>query len=134
MAPKPPKVYDGHALGRDDPMWQCYVKESTKQDGDMVEAWNKNMDVLLVFAALFSAVVTAFLIESYKNLKPDTAYITAASVSRMAELVESMASGKPPPNATMKLPSLYEFQPADSDIAINTLWFCSLTLSMTVAL
>ncbi|CAE6481181.1 unnamed protein product, partial [Rhizoctonia solani] len=134
MAPKPPKVYDGHALGRDDPMWQCYVKESTKQDGDMVEAWNKNMDVLLVFAALFSAVVTAFLIESYKNLKPDAAYITAASVSRMAELVELMASGKPPSNATMKLPSLYDFQPADSDIAINTLWFCSLTLSMTVAL
>ncbi|KEP47565.1 hypothetical protein V565_151220, partial [Rhizoctonia solani 123E] len=52
----------------------------------------------------------------------------------MVELVESMAAGKPPSNATMKIPSLDDFQPADSDIAINTLWFCSLTLSMTVAL
>ncbi|KAJ1304912.1 hypothetical protein OPQ81_006046 [Rhizoctonia solani] len=120
----PPKDYGGRAgsLGRDDPVWPCYVAESTKHDANLVDAWNKNMDVLLV--------VTAFLIESFKSLKPDVAYITAASVSRLVELHTSGRSS----NTAIPLPSLYDFKPTGSDILINSLWFCSLALSMTVAL
>ncbi|KAJ7590267.1 hypothetical protein C8J56DRAFT_1163857 [Mycena floridula] len=44
-----------------------YVREAKIYDEGMVARWKVLMDGLLLFAALFSAVVTAFIIESYKN-------------------------------------------------------------------
>ncbi|KAF8878878.1 hypothetical protein BD779DRAFT_1676698 [Infundibulicybe gibba] len=41
-------------------------------DQDFCAGWNSEIDSLLTFAGLFSAVVTAFTIESYKWLQPDS--------------------------------------------------------------
>ncbi|KAG8732456.1 hypothetical protein FRC11_013530 [Ceratobasidium sp. 423] len=43
-----PTEYDGPALGRDDPVWLHYLGESTQRDMDLVDGWNKGMDVLLL--------------------------------------------------------------------------------------
>ncbi|KAK7686502.1 hypothetical protein QCA50_010100 [Cerrena zonata] len=43
---------------------------------DKVKDYKEYIDTLLVFAGLFSAVTSAFLIESYMLLKPDTSETT----------------------------------------------------------
>ncbi|KZV82927.1 hypothetical protein EXIGLDRAFT_626369, partial [Exidia glandulosa HHB12029] len=52
-------------------VWKVYRDEATAQDEAMLDGWNKTLDILLIFAGLFSAVATAFVIESYKFLQPD---------------------------------------------------------------
>ncbi|KAF8684193.1 hypothetical protein RHS04_01528 [Rhizoctonia solani] len=127
---KPPSDYDGPALGRDDPVWQYYLRESTQRDTDLVDGWNK-------LAGLFSAVVTAFLIESYKNLKSDAdaALVTAVSARRIVDLFEANISREPPPPRNpLPVIDVDGFRPSRNDVVINTLWFFSLALSMSVAL
>ncbi|KAF8870134.1 hypothetical protein BD779DRAFT_1417289, partial [Infundibulicybe gibba] len=41
-----------------------------KFDQDFCAGWNSEIDSLLTFAGLFSAIVTAFTIESYQWLQP----------------------------------------------------------------
>ena len=89
-----------------------------KEDQERCEAWNKEVQNILIFvrlllsfithycnlhlqAALFSAVVTAFLLQSYQLLQPGTT------------------------NATGPLPA---------SIRINIFWSLSLVLSLTTAL
>ncbi|TDL17845.1 hypothetical protein BD410DRAFT_882542 [Rickenella mellea] len=53
-------------------IWIPYLDLADKYDKDLVHNWRDDMDSLLIFAALFSASVTAFVIESYNNLVQDT--------------------------------------------------------------
>ncbi|KAJ7809992.1 hypothetical protein B0H14DRAFT_3480921 [Mycena olivaceomarginata] len=48
-------------------MWAVYISEAEKYDKALVESWKSDMEGLLIFAGLFSASLTAFLIESYKR-------------------------------------------------------------------
>ncbi|KAF8887409.1 hypothetical protein CPB85DRAFT_1441716 [Mucidula mucida] len=41
-------------------VWKTFLEEYSKFDSDMVEDWRDALDVLLVFAGLFSAVVSTF--------------------------------------------------------------------------
>ncbi|TDL17837.1 hypothetical protein BD410DRAFT_534140 [Rickenella mellea] len=84
------------------------------------------MDSLLIFAALFSASVTAFVIESYNNLVQDTGEVT---ISVLLRISQQIANGTLTPAAVR--PS---FQPASIDVAVNILWFLSLAFSLTCAL
>ncbi|KAF8899338.1 hypothetical protein BD779DRAFT_1431892, partial [Infundibulicybe gibba] len=43
-------------------------------DKEFCGGWNSEIDSLLTFAGLFSAVVTAFTVESYKLLQPIPRY------------------------------------------------------------
>ncbi|KAJ7084703.1 hypothetical protein C8R44DRAFT_561806, partial [Mycena epipterygia] len=52
--------------------WSIYVGEAEKYDKALVESWRSNMDSILIFAGLYSASLTAFVIESYKTLTPDS--------------------------------------------------------------
>ncbi|EEB99793.1 hypothetical protein MPER_00435, partial [Moniliophthora perniciosa FA553] len=49
----------------------------------MVKGWRDDIDTLLVFAGLFSAVVTAFAIESYQWLDEDPADTTVALLTQL---------------------------------------------------
>ncbi|KAK7051408.1 hypothetical protein VNI00_004908 [Paramarasmius palmivorus] len=97
----------------------------TKYDNGLVKGWNDDIDTLLVFAGLFSAVVTAFLIESYQWLHQDpqeTAIILLTRISQ--QLNESQ------PTSSEPIPFVAEA----SSIRINCFWFLSLILSLTSAL
>ncbi|OJA16311.1 hypothetical protein AZE42_03366 [Rhizopogon vesiculosus] len=47
--------------------WATYKKVSSEYDDNMLERCNGNMDILLIFAGLFSAVNTTFIIASQPN-------------------------------------------------------------------
>ncbi|KAF8879246.1 hypothetical protein BD779DRAFT_1403385, partial [Infundibulicybe gibba] len=93
-------------------------------DKDLCSGWNSEIDALLTFAGLFSAVVTAFTVESYKLLQPDPQDMT----NRILLNVSAQLAGR---NVT-ELPS--GFTPAPSSVRINALWFLSLTFSLTAGL
>ncbi|KAJ7872529.1 hypothetical protein B0H14DRAFT_2438363, partial [Mycena olivaceomarginata] len=112
-------------------MWHVYNDESEIFDNDMVIESNDNLDILLVFAGLFSSVLTTFVVQTSQALSPDN---TAASNSILLEFValqRAQANGtsfESIPHANIS------FTVALSDVWVNSLWFTSLMLSLTTAL
>ncbi|KAJ7707194.1 hypothetical protein B0H14DRAFT_3172724 [Mycena olivaceomarginata] len=86
------------------------------------------MEGLLIFAGLFSASLTAFLIESYRSLTPDQGAIAIAVLAQISLQLD--------PNSDIKSGAIVtsSFTPSTSSLACNTLWFLSLGLSLCCAL
>ncbi|KAJ6476695.1 hypothetical protein C8R47DRAFT_657305 [Mycena vitilis] len=87
------------------------------------------MEGMLIFAGLFSASLTAFLIESYKTLNPDSGDITALLLAQISQQLAASANG-----TSFQIPPTTPFQPPASSLICNILWFISLGLSLTCAL
>ncbi|KAI0738698.1 hypothetical protein C8Q80DRAFT_1113622 [Daedaleopsis nitida] len=104
--------------------WASCVKALREYDEHMVRGWKEDVDSLLVFAGLFSAVLTAFNIESYKLLQEDPEESTASLLERI-----SMQLAGPIPN----IPASSPFIPDARSVRINILWFSSLVLSLVSA-
>ncbi|KAJ7792721.1 hypothetical protein B0H14DRAFT_3562485, partial [Mycena olivaceomarginata] len=69
-------------------LWAVYISEAEKYDKALVESWKSDMDGLLIFA-LFSASLTAFLIESYKTLSPDQGAMTIALLAQISHQLDT---------------------------------------------
>ncbi|EEB99992.1 hypothetical protein MPER_00173, partial [Moniliophthora perniciosa FA553] len=106
--------------------WEKVLKEVARHDEDMVKGWRDDIDTLLVFAGLFSAVVTAFAIESYQWLDEDPADTT---VALLTQLLLVQVNGSQPVSFEPT-----PFKPDASSIRINIFWFLSLIFSLTSAL
>ncbi|KAH7097280.1 hypothetical protein BKA62DRAFT_582668, partial [Auriculariales sp. MPI-PUGE-AT-0066] len=109
-------------------VWRVYRHRVTGLDEDLLDGWHKTLDVLLIFIGLFSAVATAFIIESYKRLQPDFGEITARGV--VALLAQTNASFAVP----ISIPSFDSVETSARTMWINGLWFSSLTLALVDAL
>ncbi|KAF8524686.1 hypothetical protein BU17DRAFT_84758 [Hysterangium stoloniferum] len=55
----------------DSTIWSLYLKETEKEDKELANSLQVGVDELLIFAGLFGAILTAFLIESRKDLQVD---------------------------------------------------------------
>ncbi|KAJ3818373.1 hypothetical protein F5880DRAFT_1511005 [Lentinula raphanica] len=51
-------------------VWKVYLDEAESHDFEMMTGFRDTIDALLVFAALFSAVVTSFIIAAISSLQP----------------------------------------------------------------
>ncbi|KAJ7665629.1 hypothetical protein B0H14DRAFT_2425022, partial [Mycena olivaceomarginata] len=109
-------------------LWAVYISEAEKYDRALVEGWKSDMEGLLIFAGLFSASLTAFLIESYKTLSPDQGAITIALLAQISRQLD------PGSNARSTDTASSAFTPSSSSVACNILWFLSLGLSLSCAL
>ncbi|KAF5392976.1 hypothetical protein D9757_001099 [Collybiopsis confluens] len=112
-------------MGPNARVWRTYLAESATFDENMIGEARDGLDALLIFAGLFSAVVTSFLVEAAQNLQAD---YTQISATLLYELVYSGRSGSSLPDPSSK------FVPDAWDVWINGLWAVSLTLSLAVAL
>ncbi|KZT62325.1 hypothetical protein CALCODRAFT_446136, partial [Calocera cornea HHB12733] len=86
------------------------------------------MDVLLVFSALFSAVVTAFLVLSLALLSPDMSQQTVDALTAISLQLASMKA--PSSSAPPAYQAPQSFAPATSSVVINIFWALSLTISL----
>ncbi|KAI0773248.1 hypothetical protein BD413DRAFT_540348 [Trametes elegans] len=109
--------------------WSKCVKALREHDHHVVQGWKEDVDSLLVFAGLFSAVVTAFNIESYKLLQEDPDERTASLLARISAQLEANYTTK---TDTLLIPASDLHVDARS-VRINTLWFSSLVLSLVSA-
>ncbi|KAI9429952.1 hypothetical protein H4582DRAFT_1887078 [Lactarius indigo] len=94
------------------------------RDKEMVERYTKEADTTLVFAGLFTAVITVSLVESYKWLSPNPGDET---VKLLAQLV-NISNGIPLENISAG--SGQPFKPSISAIMVNVTWFCSVVLCL----
>ncbi|KAJ3556448.1 hypothetical protein NM688_g2022 [Phlebia brevispora] len=104
--------------------WDRFAQALRNHDESRVKNCNDDIDTLLVFAGLFSAVLTAFNVESYTGLQQDSSNVAVAALTQ----ISSQLSGSP--NLSFVAPS---FKPPASAVRINTLWFSSLVLSLVSA-
>ena len=80
-------------------------------------------------AGLFSAVTTAFIIDSYKWLQPDPTEVSIQLLSRITEQLGGSSNQTAP-----QIRGPTDFRPSVWDVAVNTLWFSSLVCSLIAAL
>ncbi|KII87731.1 hypothetical protein PLICRDRAFT_76274, partial [Plicaturopsis crispa FD-325 SS-3] len=100
-------------------------------DKDMLSSWSNNMDALLTFSGLFSAVVTAFIIEFYPLLQPDPQQGSNALLLEIAQSIHNLANNVAmPSNVTLPQQS----QTSASAIFVNCAWFSSLACTLAVPL
>ncbi|KAF5323808.1 hypothetical protein D9619_012961 [Psilocybe cf. subviscida] len=133
--PKIPRLSDVYSSKpqkpEGDPNTQVF-KLLLQKDTIQCKAWEDEVQNILLFAALFSAVITAFIIESYQRLRPDS---NDTIINLLAHIAERMDGT--PLNGTSSVSSILsgsKFSPSQLDIRINILWFISLILSLTAAL
>ncbi|KAG8708428.1 hypothetical protein FRC08_018908 [Ceratobasidium sp. 394] len=124
----------GQELAHDAAIWKLYLEEAEEHDQELVKGRHASLDMLLLFAALFSAILTAFLIESKDLLQQDPADVSAMLLLSIAQSQLRMEQGLPLPPSASSLQSLPEFAPSMSARWINGIWFTSLGLSLSAAL
>ncbi|KAJ7078745.1 hypothetical protein B0H15DRAFT_788744, partial [Mycena belliarum] len=117
-------------------IWSVYNKEAEKYDKALMESWMRDMKGVLLFAAIFSASLTAFIIESYKTLSPDSTDKIVVLLTRISEQISDLPVMNSSTN-TLHLDTQTHpltFAPTATSLLCNTLWFIGLFLSLTCAL
>ncbi|SJL13739.1 uncharacterized protein ARMOST_17187 [Armillaria ostoyae] len=85
-------------------LWDFYNHEARAADKDMLKHWHDDMSTLLIVAGLFSAVLTAFIIEFYQKLEPDYTAISARQQHTMSINIQALL------NASLNLPDFSHLQ------------------------
>ncbi|KAF9450744.1 hypothetical protein P691DRAFT_638662, partial [Macrolepiota fuliginosa MF-IS2] len=95
------------------------------------ESWRDEVDKLLIFAGLFSGVVTSFAIESYHSVTEDPAETTVILLRTIVHQLDNLSN--PQPNARVdpnpRVPGI-----SGSARRINAFWFLSLALSLSTVM
>ncbi|KAJ7052904.1 hypothetical protein C8F01DRAFT_1032735, partial [Mycena amicta] len=110
-------------------LWSIYVTGAEKYDAALVESWLSDMKGMLIFSGLFSASVTAFIVESYRNLQPTSTEIALSSITQLLALQLGVNTTAP-----MVAEVVVSKGPTQAALICNALWFISLCLSLTCAL
>ncbi|KAF5369032.1 hypothetical protein D9758_003113 [Tetrapyrgos nigripes] len=111
-------------------LWNMYLSQAHEYDKTLLEGWKKDMDGMLLFSALYSASLTALIVESYKKLQPDPADLTTSLLTTISLQLASISNGT---TTTVGLPDT-SFKPMASSLLCNMLWFLSLALALTCSL
>ncbi|KIM29816.1 hypothetical protein M408DRAFT_22687 [Serendipita vermifera MAFF 305830] len=106
-------------------VWDVHNNEAMKVDNELVKDWKESLNSLLLFAAIFAAVLTAFIIESKKLLEPDQTQILVGMVALYFNNIGNLS------NTSF---AQSEFVPSHEAVVINCLLFASLGASLCAAL
>ncbi|KAJ7909332.1 hypothetical protein B0H13DRAFT_1714890, partial [Mycena leptocephala] len=108
------------------PIWHLYMEQAKISDDNLARIFNSDLDPLLIFAGLFSAILSAFLIEIRKGLEEDLQSITN---SLLIILIENQHNSAGP-----QISGPSSFEPTSASRWVNGLWFSSLMFSLMSAL
>ncbi|KAF9038999.1 hypothetical protein BDZ89DRAFT_393123 [Hymenopellis radicata] len=115
-------------------VWRVYVEEATAFDATMIGESRDGLDVMLVFAGLFSAVVTSFLVQVSQSLQADFSQMSAVLLHDLVSIQLAMADTGSFSNITSPSVNPNEkFMPDAMIVWVNGLWLVSLTASLSVA-
>ncbi|KAJ3976650.1 hypothetical protein EV361DRAFT_816327, partial [Lentinula raphanica] len=111
--------------------WWVYLDEATAFDNDMIGELGDSLDILLVFAGLFSAVVTTFVAQTSQALSTDYGSLSASYLGEISTILRASRNS----STVSQIPTTdTTFSPDVGDIWVNGLWFTSLTIALSVAL
>ena len=83
--------------------------------------------------ALYSAALSALLVESYQSLQPDPNTLMITLLTQLVAQSHTYVIGAGYLNSTaqpLDLSTFQDFQPSVAAKRVNILWFASLTLSL----
>ncbi|KAN0136301.1 hypothetical protein V8E53_005906 [Lactarius tabidus] len=120
-------------------LWSLFFRQAKTQDEAQFHSLMGDMDGVLLFAGLFSAVLTSFLVQSIQELQPNPAqqslYYQQQSLAMLVQISQQMASIAPQVSIPSTPPSPYLApSPSSSDILVNCCWLISLICSLSAAL
>ncbi|KAJ3557774.1 hypothetical protein NM688_g1283 [Phlebia brevispora] len=105
--------------------WDAIAAQAGKVDEEKLQDLKEDIDTILVFAGLFSSVLTTFLSASLQNLQVDNSALTVQLLREMA--LQAQGAAQP----LVSIP--HAFSPSASSISVNVLWFGSLIMTITTA-
>ncbi|KAG9096330.1 hypothetical protein FS749_008715 [Ceratobasidium sp. UAMH 11750] len=146
----------GPRLGKTARFWRVYVQEANISDDELSKGWNQMLDVMLRTqfllpcsapfalrkesfepfkrrASQLTVTIYRFILDSLKYLRPDQADHTTHTLLVISQTLIAMSNqSTPTPVAADAYPP--KFTPPRYAVLINTLWFLSLMLGITVTL
>ncbi|KZV62421.1 hypothetical protein PENSPDRAFT_642223, partial [Peniophora sp. CONT] len=105
-----------------DKFWGTYLRSMKDEDEALPKDWDGNTGSILTFTGLFAATVGAFLIASYPSLSD----LSNESTMLLAEILAATKN--------TSTPAVEPFQVSTNAVIVNSLWFCSLLISLACAL
>ncbi|KAG8906670.1 hypothetical protein FRB99_006371 [Tulasnella sp. 403] len=122
----PLKTYKFHRpLKRPNEYYKHYDKLMDEQDDKMLKIMNSNLDILLIFAALFSGVNGAFIAITLTLLTPDSTDTTNALLHFLIQRLD---------NSTAIPHNIYPSTPFSGSTRVNCYFCASLACSLIAAL
>lgn len=112
--------------------WREIHKDARSRDSERIQVHDNEVDTLLVFAGLFSAILTAFIIDVYKDLKQDSGDIAANVLQTILALIEGGHLFDNTPDRADA--ALAKAHPSHTLTIVILLWFIGLLLSLAAAL
>ncbi|KAJ3831948.1 hypothetical protein EV361DRAFT_813000, partial [Lentinula raphanica] len=79
----------GQQISENARVWKVYLDEAESRDDELLKGLKDTIDELLIFAALFSAVVTSFIISTIPSLQPNYTQITAILLVEQVSLLRA---------------------------------------------
>ncbi|KAL1936945.1 hypothetical protein VTO73DRAFT_3591, partial [Trametes versicolor] len=143
----PPEVHQGGVFWTKNKVYTEEKKTKAWSDAaemvqtysdEMIKRWKEEIDTYLVFAGLFSAVLTTFNVQSYLLLQPAAPDPSIAVLQQISSQLASFSIHPPfvnstqPPSTTRANASTAPPVPRWA-IWLNTLWFSGLILSLSSA-
>ncbi|EIN09475.1 hypothetical protein PUNSTDRAFT_143031 [Punctularia strigosozonata HHB-11173 SS5] len=128
-----------HYQGIDDPLsgakdtWGTIFERVMAQDTAMVEAYTTDIDGLLIFAGLFSAVLTTFISQVYPQLQQDNTQLSAQILGDISRQLQNISTNQAA-TATSAPSSSAPFTPSRTFIIVNALWLMSLLSALAPVL
>ncbi|KAI0693355.1 hypothetical protein BC835DRAFT_1229318, partial [Cytidiella melzeri] len=119
--------------------WAAMAEDIRRYDEDKIKDCRDDIDTLMTFAGLFSAAITAFLVESYQILLPNPAnetlqvlqYIAQQNLLMQNHLIQTQ--GLPLNLVSPPSPSSPNPGSINALILVNVLWSASLISSLVAA-
>ncbi|KAG2079308.1 hypothetical protein BDR04DRAFT_997643, partial [Suillus decipiens] len=108
--------------------WATYMQEATEHDGEFLDKYQSDMDIVLIFAGLFSAVNTGFIVQMQSNLNPNPLSTTNVLLGMLLQAANSSFV----PQSTE--PYAPWQGPGASVIWVQSLTYASLCASLLAAL
>ncbi|KAG0708345.1 hypothetical protein DFH29DRAFT_767796, partial [Suillus ampliporus] len=108
--------------------WATYMHEAAEHDGQILEKYKSDMDIVLIFAGLFSAVTTSFIVNMQQNLAPDPATETNTLLKKLIHTVNNSTF----PGDNFDTPPWTG--PSITEIWVQSLIYASLSASLLAAL
>ncbi|KAH9974813.1 hypothetical protein BGW80DRAFT_1458303 [Lactifluus volemus] len=121
------------------PLWSLYKEKSQVHDEAKIQVLTKSMTDVLLFAGLFAAALSPFIVDRSQAIQVTPAQQMVFYEQQSVDLLKqisaqisslSLQASVPPPSP---LPPLTA-NPSRSDIVVNALLFISLVLSLSAAL
>ncbi|KAK7688912.1 hypothetical protein QCA50_007603 [Cerrena zonata] len=113
--------------------WAKISKLLRQHDERKIQNCKEDIDTLLVFAGLFSAVLTAFVVESYTTLQEDPTDASAQMLVLISLQLQALTASTNVSNEIISSFTPAPFRPSSSALWINGFWFSSLVCSLITA-